>query len=81
MGVAGYFIIALIALSINLLFAALMNSVAVNKGYENSHAFALVFFFGVFGMLYVIALPDMKAREQMEDILAVLLDQNQGGKN
>ena len=81
MGVAGYFLIALIALSINLLFAALMNSVAVNKGYENSHAFALVFFFGVFGMLYVIALPDMKAREQMEDILAVLLDQNQGGKN
>jgi hypothetical protein len=81
MGVAGYFIIALIALSINLLFAALMNSVAVNKGYENSHAFALVFFFGVFGMLYVIALPDMKAREQMEDILTVLLDQNQGGKN
>jgi len=81
MGVAGYFIIALIALSINLLFAALMNSIAVNKGYENSHAFALVFFFGVFGMLYVIALPDMKAREQMEDILAVLLDQNQGGKN
>ena len=81
MGVAGYFLIALIALSINLLFAALMNSVAVNKGYENSHAFALVFFFGVFGMLYVIALPDMKAREQMEDILTVLLDQNQGGKN
>ena len=81
MGVAGYFLIALIALSINLLFAALMNSVAVNKGYENSHAFALVFFFGVFGMLYVIALPDMKAREQMEDILTVLLNQNQGGKN
>ena len=77
MGVAGYFLIALIALSINLLFAALMNSVAVNKGYENSHAFALVFFFGVFGMLYVIALPDMKAREQMEDILTVLLNQNQ----
>ena len=81
MGVAGYFLIALIALSINLLFAALMNAVAVSKGHENSHAFALVFFFGVFGMLYVIALPDMKAREQMEDILAVLLDQNQGGKN
>lgn len=81
MGVAGYFIIALIAISINILFAALMNSVAVNKGYEDSRAFTLVFFFGVFGMLYVIALPDMKAREQMEDILTVMLDQKQGGKS
>ena len=67
-------VVALIAIVINLLFASLMNAVAVSKGYENSHAFALVALFGVFGMLYVIALPDLKARQQREDILVVLLD-------
>lgn len=78
---AGIIIIVLIAILINLVFASLMNAVAVNKGYENSHAFVLVFFFGVFGMLYVIALPDLKARQQREDILAVLLSKEQGGEN
>jgi putative Ca2+/H+ antiporter (TMEM165/GDT1 family) len=68
------FAAALIAILVNLVFASLMNAVAVSKGYENSHAFALVALFGVFGMLYVIALPDLKARQQREDILAVLLD-------
>ena len=72
---------SLIAVLINLVFASLMNAVAVSKGYENSHAFALVFLFGVFGMLYVIALPDLKARQQREDILTVLLDKEQGGEN
>lgn len=81
MGWAGILVAALIAILINLLFASLMNAVAENKGYENSHAFALVFFFGVFGMLYVIALPDMKARQQREDILTVLLSKEQGGEN
>ena len=75
------FVVALIAVLINLVFASLMNAVAVSKGYENSHAFALVFLFGVFGMLYVIALPDLKARQQREDILAVLLDKEQGGES
>ena len=55
-----YALVVLVYLAVNFLFAALMNSIAIKKGYENSHAFALVFFFGVLGMLYVIALPDMK---------------------
>lgn len=67
------FIAAIIIFLINLLFASLMNAVAIKKGYENSHAFLLVFFFGIWGMLYVIALPDMKAQQQREDILATLL--------
>ena len=65
--------VVLVVVLISLLFASLMNAIAVGKGYENSHAFALVFFFGALGMLYVIALPDLKARQQREDILAVLL--------
>ena len=81
MGWVGILVVALIAILINLLFASLMNAVADSKGYENSHAFALVFFFGVFGMLYVIALPDMIARQQREDILTFLLSKEQGGEN
>lgn len=81
MGVAGIIIIALIAVLVNLIFASLMNAVAVSKGYENSYAFVLVFFFGVLGMLYVIALPDLKARQQREDIITVLLSKEQGGEN
>ena len=58
-----------------------MNAIAISKGYENSHAFILVFFFGVFGMMYVMALPDLIARQQREDILAMLLTKEQGGEN
>jgi hypothetical protein len=79
--VIGTIIAVVLVFFVNLLFASLMNSVAVSKGHEDSYAFVLVLFFGVLGMLYVIALPDKTAREQMEDILAVLLDRDQGGEN
>lgn len=71
-----YALVVLVYLAVNFLFAALMNSIAIKKGHENSHAFALVFFFGVLGMLYVIALPDMKVQSQLEDILTLLLEKN-----
>lgn len=71
-----YALVVLVYLVVNFLFAALMNSIAIKKGYENSHAFALVFFFGVLGMLYVIALPNMKVQSQLEDILTLLLEKN-----
>ena len=74
-------IATLIAILINWVFAVLMNLVAISKGHENSHAFVLVFVFGVFGMLYVVALPDLKARQQREDILEVLLTKKQGEEN
>jgi len=64
----------LVMLAINFWFATLMNNIAVNKGHENSHAFILVFLFGILGMLYVIALPDLKAQGQREDILTLLLE-------
>ena len=71
-----YALAVLVYLAVNFLFATLMNNIAIKKGYENSHAFALVFFFGVLGMLYVIALPDMKVQSQLEDILTLLLEKN-----
>ena len=57
---------------INACFAALMRGVAVSKGYLKSPVFALVFLFGIFGVLYVIALPDLVARQQQKNILDVL---------
>ena len=71
---------ALVCIFVNLMFASLMNNIAISKGYENSNAFILVFLFGIFGMLYVIALPDLKARQQREDLIAILLSNDQGGK-
>ena len=71
-----YVLAVLVYLAVNFLFAALMNNVALQKGYENSHAFALVFFFGALGMIYVLALPDLKKRAQLEDIVTLLLEKN-----
>lgn len=67
----------LVVLAVNFLFATLMNNIAVNKGHENSHAFVLVFLFGVIGMLFVIALPDLKAQAQRDDILTILLEKSE----
>ena len=71
-----YVLAVLVYLAVNFLFASLMNNVALQKGYENSHAFALVFFFGALGMIYVLALPDLKKRAQLEDIVTLLLEKN-----
>ena len=57
-----------------------MNTVARNKGYENSNTFVLVLLFGAVGILYVISLPDLYERQQREDILNVLLEIKQGDK-
>ena len=81
MGILAIVVALMIGLVINFIFASLMNDVAESKGHKNSHAFALVFFLGVFGMLYVIALPDLVARQQREDLLAVLLSKDKGEEN
>lgn len=50
-----------------------MKQAAYAKGYDdNAHAFAMVFWLGVFGCLYVIALPDLRIREQNEKIIELL---------
>ena len=74
------FIGILLGLLINLFIASLMNTVAKNKGYENSNTFVLVLLFGFVGILYVISLPDLVERQQREDILNVLLEIKQGDK-
>ena len=64
----------LLVFGVNILFGALMNSAAHKKGHTGSGVFWLVFFFGIFGMLYAIALPDLVAQRQREDLLAILLE-------
>lgn len=80
MGIIIGIIVGLLILLTHLIFAALMERITVQKGYENSHAFALVLFFGIMGCLYVVALPDQREEQQREDILTVLLTTTQGDK-
>lgn len=68
------FIAIVFVLLLNVLCAYFMKKSAAMKGYgEDSHIWAICFWGGLFGTLYVISLPDLSAREQREDILNVLL--------
>ena len=56
-----YFVImAGVYFVINGIVASFMRNVAYAKGYDdNAHAFAMSFWLGVAGWLYVVALPDL----------------------
>lgn len=54
------FIPIAIALIINCVFAKKFEEIAFQKGYDESiHSFAMCFWLGIVGYLYVIALPDL----------------------
>lgn len=78
MDIAIPLIILVIVIAINYYLAKLMDEIATSKGHPASKAFLLVFLFGAVGMLYVIALPDLHAREQKEDIIQLLIEIKQG---
>jgi hypothetical protein len=65
-------LLILLIITLCTIFALLMSSIAVDKGHKAAPAFFLVFFFNILGMLYVIALPDLVAREQREAICNML---------
>lgn len=68
-----YFIILVVYIIVDLIFADYMKNVAYAKGYDdNAHAFAICFWFGPVGCLYVVALPDLVARKNQEEIIALL---------
>lgn len=46
-----YVIIILVAIMLRILFASIMNGVAIKKGQAEAHAFPIVFFFWNYGML------------------------------
>ena len=57
----------------NLIMAKAMEKIARQKGYgEEFNAFMMCFWLGMIGCLYVIALPDLKQREQLDRIIKLL---------
>lgn len=59
----------IIAIGLNFFAAKKMCEVVELKGHnaKNLHIFAWCFWFPIFGYLYVIALPDLKIRELLQD--------------
>ena len=57
----------------NLITAKTMQKIARQKGYgEEFNCFSMCFWLGIVGCLYVISLPDLKQREQLDRIIKLL---------
>ncbi len=75
-------IVGMIILCINAIGAALMKNAAVMKGYgDDLHAWAICFWLGIFGYLYIIALPDKVLQEQNQQIITLLGKNGESGEN
>lgn len=62
-------------LLIQFIFANFMQKVAARKGYGNdAHAWAMCFWLGIVGGVYVIALPDLIQQNQNQQIIELLKD-------
>ena len=60
-----------------ILFASLSSSLAKQKGYTNVTIYAVLgFLFSAFGLLYVVGLPDLIAKNQRATIINHLQDIN-----
>lgn len=71
------FIIAAVYLVINGIVAYHMKNVAYSKGYDDdASAWAMSFWLGIPGWLYVLALPDLVARKNQEIIIELLTNGN-----
>lgn len=58
---------------VNAIGASLMRNVAIEKGYGDTyHVWAICFWLGIFGYLYVIAMPDKIQQSQNQQILEAL---------
>lgn len=65
-----YLLVLAVVLGISLLVSHIMQNVAFAKGYDkNAHTFAICFWLGVVGWFYVIALPDLVARKNQEELI------------
>ncbi len=65
-------VLAIVYLVIAGIGATKMKEVAEKKGYDDSPAWSMCFWLGIFGYMYVIALPDRVAYEQNRQILKEL---------
>ncbi len=71
-------LILIVFLVIMCIGANFMKKVAEAKGYGDEYnIFAICFFLGIVGYIYVLALPDLILREQMKTIADSLKNQGQ----
>ena len=65
-----------VAVIFNAFVASMLEDAAQRKGYgKEVHAFAICFWLGIFGCLYVIALPDLKQQKKLNKIVELLSNQ------
>ncbi len=68
-----FLVLMIIYIVWNLITAKTMERIARLKGYgEEFNCFMMCFWLGVVGCLYVIALPDLKQREQLDKLINLL---------
>lgn len=59
------------------IFASKMQSVAALKGYgTDTHAWAMCFWLGILGGIYVIALPDLIQKKQNQQLIELLKEKS-----
>lgn len=63
-------VVGVIYFFINLMIANIMQNVVRLKWYEeDKNAFALTLLFGMVGVMYVVALPDKKLNDSIENLI------------
>ena len=66
-------IVAIFIIVIRAYCAFLMQKSMILKGYgEEIHAWAICFWFGIFGYLYILSLPDKIQQSQNQQIIELL---------
>ena len=63
-----YFLIALVAIAINVAFAMYAGGIAEQKGYSKGNWIAVCIIFGIIGYILIAALPDLELRAALENI-------------
>ncbi len=73
MGTWWIILAVVIAVCVNAVGAFFMRNAAIEKGYgDDIHAWAVCFWLGIFGYLYVIALPDKILQSQNQQIIDLM---------
>lgn len=63
-----YFLIALVAIAINVAFAMYAGGITEQKGYSKGNWIAVCIIFGIIGYILIAALPDLELRATLENI-------------
>ena len=70
-----YFIILAVIIYVSYIVARKFEKIAIMKGYnENIHSFAMCFWLGIIGYLYVIALPDLHTLKKRNETGSANID-------